>query len=128
MSGRERSSIKWNLPCAERVPGSSLCFEGNVRGMSSRSYARFFADVAELADAIDLGSIVNRRAGSIPVIRIFYADSLFFLNLCNFSPHKTPFGCDLQRLLTEFFIIKYIYRRTFTIRGVSPPSSSAFTI
>ena len=28
------------------------------------------ADVAELADAIDLGSIVNRRAGSIPVIRI----------------------------------------------------------
>ena len=27
------------------------------------------ADVAELADAIDLGSIVNRRAGSIPVIR-----------------------------------------------------------
>ena len=32
-----------------------------------------FADVAELADAIDLGSIVNRRAGSIPVIRIFFA-------------------------------------------------------
>ena len=31
-----------------------------------------FADVAELADAIDLGSIVNRRAGSIPVIRILY--------------------------------------------------------
>ena len=30
-----------------------------------------YADVAELADAIDLGSIVNRRAGSIPVIRIF---------------------------------------------------------
>ena len=28
------------------------------------------ADVAELADAIDLGSIVNRRAGSSPVIRI----------------------------------------------------------
>ena len=28
-----------------------------------------YADVAELADAIDLGSIVNRRAGSIPVIR-----------------------------------------------------------
>ena len=29
-----------------------------------------YADVAELADAIDLGSIVNRRAGSSPVIRI----------------------------------------------------------
>ena len=29
-----------------------------------------FADMAELADAIDLGSIVNRRAGSSPVIRI----------------------------------------------------------
>ena len=28
------------------------------------------ADVAELADALDLGSSVNRRAGSIPVIRI----------------------------------------------------------
>ncbi len=27
------------------------------------------ADMAELADAIDLGSIVNRRAGSSPVIR-----------------------------------------------------------
>ena len=27
------------------------------------------ADVAELADAIDLGSIVNRRAGSSPVTR-----------------------------------------------------------
>ena len=40
------------------------------------------ADVAELADAIDLGSIVNRRAGSSPVIRIkkdnhFY-DCLFY--------------------------------------------------
>lgn len=28
--------------------------------------------MAELADAIDLGSIVNRRAGSSPVIRIGY--------------------------------------------------------
>ena len=28
--------------------------------------------MAELADAIDLGSIVNRRAGSSPVIRIVY--------------------------------------------------------
>ena len=28
-----------------------------------------FADMAELADAIDLGSIVKRRAGSSPVIR-----------------------------------------------------------
>ena len=28
------------------------------------------ADMAELADALDLGSSVNRRAGSTPVIRI----------------------------------------------------------
>ena len=28
-----------------------------------------FADMAELADALDLGSSVNRRAGSTPVIR-----------------------------------------------------------
>ena len=31
--------------------------------------------MAELADALDLGSSVNRRAGSIPVIRILYPDS-----------------------------------------------------
>ena len=30
------------------------------------------ADMAELADALDLGSSVNRRAGSTPVIRIQY--------------------------------------------------------
>ena len=30
------------------------------------------ADMAELADAPDLGSGVGRRAGSSPVIRIFY--------------------------------------------------------
>ena len=30
------------------------------------------ADMAELADAPDLGSGVKRRAGSSPVIRIFY--------------------------------------------------------
>ena len=36
-----------------------------------------FADMAELADALDLGSSVNRRAGSTPVIRIFFkADAL----------------------------------------------------
>jgi hypothetical protein len=28
-----------------------------------------FADMAELADALDLGSSVNRRAGSTPVTR-----------------------------------------------------------
>ena len=28
-----------------------------------------YADMAELADALDLGSSVNRRAGSSPVIR-----------------------------------------------------------
>ena len=31
-----------------------------------------YADMAELADAPDLGSGVERRAGSSPVIRIFY--------------------------------------------------------
>jgi hypothetical protein len=36
-----------------------------------------FAGMAELADALDLGSSVNRRAGSTPVIRIFFqADAL----------------------------------------------------
>ena len=42
-----------------------------------------WADVAELADAIDLGSIVNRRAGSSPVIRMHLYRcciySIFFL-------------------------------------------------
>ena len=33
-------------------------------------YRRNSADMAELADALDLGSSVNRRAGSTPVIRI----------------------------------------------------------
>ena len=32
--------------------------------------------MAELADAIDLGSIVNRRAGSSPVIRIVHYGSI----------------------------------------------------
>ena len=31
--------------------------------------------MAELADAIDLGSIVNRRAGSSPVIRMKYCNT-----------------------------------------------------
>ena len=35
-----------------------------------------FADMAELADALDLGSSVNRRAGSTPVIRIFFLPDL----------------------------------------------------
>ena len=33
-------------------------------------FAECVADMAELADALDLGSSVNRRAGSTPVIRI----------------------------------------------------------
>ena len=32
-------------------------------------YFDLFADMAELADALDLGSSVARRAGSTPVIR-----------------------------------------------------------
>jgi hypothetical protein len=40
------------------------------------------ADMAELADALDLGSSVNRRAGSTPVIRIFFkAGALFVCQL-----------------------------------------------
>ncbi len=31
-----------------------------------------YADMAELADAIDIGSSGNTRAGSSPVIRTFY--------------------------------------------------------
>ena len=34
------------------------------------------ADMAELADALDLGSSVNRRAGSTPVIRIVAKSSI----------------------------------------------------
>lgn len=44
--------------------------------------AKWLAGVAELADALDLGSSVNRRAGSTPVIRIFFkADALFVCQL-----------------------------------------------
>ena len=39
------------------------------------------ADVAELADAIDLGSIVNRRAGSSPVIRTTGFDNFYDLKI-----------------------------------------------
>ena len=43
------------------------------------------ARVAELADALDLGSSVERRAGSIPVSRIseeaFYGKPLFFASI-----------------------------------------------
>lgn len=47
--------------------------------------------MAELADAIDLGSIVNRRAGSSPVIRTTAVDRVgsakvarppFCINIC----------------------------------------------
>ena len=38
--------------------------------MSIVALNRRRADMAELADAIDLGSIVSRRAGSSPVIRM----------------------------------------------------------
>ena len=40
-----------------------ICIMGNVKIN--------YADMAELADAPDLGSGVNRRAGSTPVIRTF---------------------------------------------------------
>ena len=48
-----------------------------------------FADMAELADALDLGSSVNRRAGSTPVIRIFFqADALFVCQLFLFGKYQ----------------------------------------
>ena len=36
--------------------------------------AHFFAGVAELADALDLGSSVFEHGGSIPFTRIIYID------------------------------------------------------
>ena len=35
-------------------------------------YGDLFADVAELADALDLGSSVVRRGGSIPLVRTIF--------------------------------------------------------
>ena len=53
-----------------------------------------FASVAELADALDLGSSVLRRAGSIPVTRtnsIYAAFEIFsrrpFFSLVSFDSH-----------------------------------------
>ena len=40
--------------------------------------AKWLAGVAELADALDLGSSIVRCAGSIPVIRIFYFKIFIF--------------------------------------------------
>ena len=42
-----------------------------------RDRYKSYADMAELADALDLGSSVNRRAGSTPVIRTFRDLRLF---------------------------------------------------
>ena len=51
------------------------------------------ADMAELADALDLGSSGNTRAGSTPVIRIFKSTGngisrYFFCFIGNFSNRK----------------------------------------
>ncbi len=45
-------------------------------------YSVYFADMAELADALDLGSSGQPRAGSSPVIRIkkeLHIEALFFI-------------------------------------------------
>lgn len=67
--------------------------------------------MAELADAIDLGSIVNRRAGSSPVIRIrkrsmrsdFPYCVLYVLSYYKSSYQATDRSCDADRkqLLAE---------------------------
>ena len=46
-----------------------LTFNQGVPGSSPGWITNFFADVAELADALDLGSSAAGRAGSTPVIR-----------------------------------------------------------
>ena len=55
------------------------------------------ADMAELADAIDLGSIVNRRAGSSPVIRITAVDRVGGAKL-----HAHPFVLSGGMRYAEF--------------------------
>ena len=77
-----------HLPYKQRVSGSSpltsilvleplaqlvehLTFNQRVAGSSPAWLMKFyFADVAELADALDLGSSASRRGGSSPSIRI----------------------------------------------------------
>ncbi len=58
-----------------------MTFNQVVRGSSPRWLTEIsdnlseifsFADMAELADALDLGSSGNTRAGSTPVIRIIF--------------------------------------------------------
>lgn len=59
-----------------------------------------FADMAELADALDLGSSVNRRAGSTPVIRIFFkADALFVCQL--FDLENIRLWCTIKKTCPE---------------------------
>lgn len=59
-----------------------------------------FADMAELADALDLGSSVNRRAGSTPVIRIFLkADALFVCQL--FDLENIRLWCTIKKTCPE---------------------------
>ena len=57
-----------------------------------------FADMAELADALDLGSSGVPRAGSIPVIRIQLRES-FIGSLFCFKP-------ALLKMLRTLFIIR----------------------
>ena len=60
-----------------------------------------FADMAELADALDLGSSVNRRAGSTPVIRIFFkADALLCVSAF-FDLENIRLWCTIKKTCPE---------------------------
>ena len=59
-----------------------------------------FADMAELADALDLGSSVNRRAGSTPVIRIFFR-LMHFLCVSFFYLENIRLWCTIKKTCPE---------------------------
>lgn len=64
----EKSSLKLNLLLTIFV-GSGIIYKG--LGDFPHSPVYVCADMVELADTIDLGSIAKWRAGSSPVIRIY---------------------------------------------------------
>lgn len=60
-----------------------------------------YAGMAELADALDLGSSVNRRAGSTPVIRIFFkADALLCVSAF-FDLENIRLWCTIKKTCPE---------------------------
>ena len=60
-----------------------------------------FADMAELADALDLGSSVNRRAGSTPVIRIFFKAGALFVCQLFFDLENIRLWCTIKKTCPE---------------------------